>query len=135
VSALSLNELQQLAPDASHATLDPNLKLTYGMLQGSLRLRDRIAKMHSSPKAPLTAANVVITPGAIMANYLVLAAICGPNDHIVCQYPTYGQLYLLPRYNGVDVSLWAMNENDNWSSDVAELASMIKPNTKAIIVK
>ncbi|KAG9497301.1 hypothetical protein J7337_012096 [Fusarium musae] len=90
--------------------------------------------MHSSPKAPLTAANVVITPGAIMANYLVLAAICGPNDHIVCQYPTYGQLYLLPRYKGVDVSLWAMNEKDNWSSDVAELASMIKPNTKAIII-
>ncbi|KAF5599548.1 aspartate aminotransferase [Fusarium pseudoanthophilum] len=124
----------QLAPDASHATLDPNLKLTYGTLQGSLRLRERLAKMHSSPKAPLTADNVVITPGAIMANYLVLAAICGPDNHIVCQYPTYGQLYLLPRYNGVDVSLWAMDENDNWSSDVAELASMIKPNTKAIII-
>ncbi|KAF5604217.1 aspartate aminotransferase [Fusarium pseudocircinatum] len=124
----------QLAPDASHATLDPNLKLTYGTLQGSLRLRERISKIHSSLEATLTAANVVITPGAIMANYLVLAAICGPNDHIVCQYPTYGQLYLLPRYNGVDVSLWAMYENDNWSSDVAELATMIRPNTKAIII-
>ncbi|RKK93415.1 hypothetical protein BFJ68_g15561 [Fusarium oxysporum] len=134
VSALSLNELQQLAPDASHATLDPNLKLTYGTLLGSLRLRERIAKIHSSPETPLTAANVVITPGSVMANYLVLAAICGPSDHIVCQYPTYGQLYLLPRYNGVDVSLWALNEDKNWSSNVEELASMIKPNTKAIII-
>ncbi|KAM6537838.1 hypothetical protein FALCPG4_003741 [Fusarium falciforme] len=69
-----------------------------------------------------------------MANYLVLAAICGAGDHIICQYPTYGQLYLLPRYSGVDVSLWAMHENNDWSCNVEELAGMIKANTKAIII-
>lgn len=70
-----------------------------------------------------------------MANYLVLTTICSPGDHVICQYPTYGQLYMLPRYNGVELSLWKMKEEDNWIPNVDELASMIKPNTKAIIIK
>ncbi|KAM6508268.1 hypothetical protein FALCPG4_018145 [Fusarium falciforme] len=69
-----------------------------------------------------------------MANYLVLTTLCGPGDHIVCQYPTFGQLYLLPKYNGVDVSLWGLKETAEWSPDLEELAGMLKPNTKAIII-
>lgn len=70
-----------------------------------------------------------------MANYLVLASICGPGDHIICQFPTYGQLYLLPKHQGVDVDLWAMKPEDEWAPDVEELQKMIKPNTTAIIIK
>lgn len=70
-----------------------------------------------------------------MANYLVLASICGPGDHIICQFPTYGQLYLLPKHQGVDVDLWMMKPEDEWAPDVEELRKMIKPNTTAIIIK
>ncbi|EEU41203.1 uncharacterized protein NECHADRAFT_83376 [Fusarium vanettenii 77-13-4] len=131
-SALSLNELQQLAPNTT--LLDPGLALTYGTALGSVRLRERIAKLHSSPNVRLTAANVVITPGSSMANHLVLATLCGPSDHIICQYPTYGPLYLLPKHNGVDVSFWGLKEADGWSLDMGELAGMIQPNTKVIII-
>jgi aspartate/methionine/tyrosine aminotransferase len=99
-----------------------------------VRLRERIAELHSSPEVELTAANVVITPGSSMANHLVLATLCGPGDHIICQYPTYGPLYLLPKHSGVDVSLWGLKEAEGWSLDLEELANMIKPNTKVIII-
>lgn len=70
-----------------------------------------------------------------MANYLVLSSTCGPGDHIICQFPTYGQLYLLPKHQGVDVDLWAMKAEDEWAPDVEALRKMIKPNTRAIIIK
>lgn len=70
-----------------------------------------------------------------MANYLVLASICGPGDHVICQFPTYGQLYLLPKHHGVEVDLWAMKRENEWAPDVEALRRMIKPNTRAIIIK
>jgi aspartate/methionine/tyrosine aminotransferase len=83
----------------------------------------------------LTEDHVVITPGSIMANYLVLSSICGPGDHIICQFPTYGQLYLLPKHQGVDVDLWTMKAEDEWAPGVETLRSMVRPNTTAIIIK
>lgn len=136
-SALSLNALQDLGPEvveAGQVPVDADLALAYAPSKGTPRLRERVAELHSGT-ASLTGDDVVITPGSIMANYLVLSTICGPGDHIICQYPTYGQLYLLPKYSGVEVTLWEAKENDNWGLDIDGLATLIKPNTKAIVIK
>lgn len=134
VSALSLNDLRQLSTSAD-GPVDDNLQLTYGNTTGTVKLRQRIAELHSSPDSTLTAENVVITPGSIMANYLVLNTICGRRDHVICQYPTYAQLYILPRYIGAEVDLWKMREEDDWAPSIEELVALIRPNTKAIIIK
>ncbi|OAQ68770.2 aspartate aminotransferase [Pochonia chlamydosporia 170] len=131
---LSINELCQLSATPGTEAFDRHLKLDYGPFEGSTKLRSRIAEMHSTPETPLTADNVIITPGSILANYLVLQTLCKKGDHIICQYPSYGQLYLLPRHHGVDITLWAMEEAQNWLPDVNKLAGMIRPNTKAIIL-
>jgi aspartate/methionine/tyrosine aminotransferase len=115
--------------------VDATLNLTYGNVVGSVKLRQRIADLHSSPDLQLTADNVVITPGSIMANYLVLRTLCGPGDHVICQYPTYAQLYVLPRYLGADVELWKLREENGWAPNLEDLTAMIRPNTKVIIVK
>lgn len=130
-----MNDLKKLSSNPDLEVFDPELKLTYGPFEGSLRLRERIAEVHSSAETKLTADNVLVTPGSIMANFLILDAICGPGDHIICQYPTFGQLYKLPEFNGVDVGLWKMDDENGWMPSIDELAAMIKPNTKAIILK
>ncbi|KAJ3548853.1 hypothetical protein NM208_g797 [Fusarium decemcellulare] len=133
-SALSINDLQQLSTDTDLEVFDRDLELSYGSFEGSLKLRKGIAALHSSEESKLTADNVVITPGSIMANYLILDTICDQGDHVICQYPTYGQLYLVPKFSGVDVSLWKMHEENEWLPSIDELETMIKPNTKAIIL-
>lgn len=133
-TALSLKQLQQLS-DGQDGPVDDDLKLTYGPIMGSVKLRQRIAELHSSPSCELSSDNVVITPGSIMANYLVLSTLCGAGDHVICQYPTYAQLYILPRYLGAEVDLWKVREEDGWVPNVDNLAAMVRPNTKAIIVK
>ena len=132
---ISIDELRQLSETPNSEVVDRNLKLDYGPFEGSNKLRTRIAEMNSTPETPLTADNVIITPGSILANYLVLQTLCKKGDHIICQYPAYGQLYLLPRHHGVDISLWAMEEDKDWLPDVEKLEGLIKPNTKAIILK
>lgn len=119
----------------SPAPIDFDLDLGYGVSRGSVRLRETIAKIHSSEDVTLTAEDVIITPGSIQANVQVLLNIVVSGDHAIVQYPTYGQLYLLPQHAGVDVSLWRMKEEDGWSLDVGELRKLVKPNTKAIILK
>jgi aspartate/methionine/tyrosine aminotransferase len=135
ISAISLRELQQLAGDESQSIIDLDVPLTYGTAQGSPKLRQRIAELHSSPGVCLTEENVVITTGSILANYLALTSLCGPGDHVICQYPTYGQLYIVPRATGAEVEMWKMRAEDNWMPSIDELKAMIKPNTKVIILK
>ncbi|KAF4921494.1 Aspartate aminotransferase [Colletotrichum viniferum] len=133
-AAPSINELKKLSTDPNLEILNPDLKLSYGNHDGKDKLRDSIAALHSSEHKKLTRDNVIITPGSIMANYMLLETICGPGDHVVCQYPTYGQLYLIPKLNGVEVGLWKMDDSNAWLPRIEELEQMIKPNTKAIIL-
>jgi DNA-binding transcriptional MocR family regulator len=79
--------------------------------------------------------NILITPGAIQANFLLLYTLVGPGDHVICHYPTYQQLYSVPASMGAEVSLWKSKETDGWQLDLEELKSLIRPNTKLIIIK
>ncbi|KAK4445743.1 PLP-dependent transferase [Podospora aff. communis PSN243] len=135
IGAISLCELQSYAPDEE--IIDTDLTLDYGASQGTGKLRERIAAMYSSPETGVnfTADNVVVTTGSTLANYLVLSILAGPGDHVICQYPTYSQLFLVPQYQGTEVSLWKLKRvPDSWAASLDELKSMIRPNTKAIII-
>jgi DNA-binding transcriptional MocR family regulator len=135
IRPLTLNELQLLSPDPTQSPVDLDLSLTYGDSQGSLKLRESIARINSSTDIKLGADNVIITPGTIMANYLALTSIIGAGDHVICQYPTFAQLYEIPRIQGAEVSLWKAKRQDNWAPNIEELEAMIRPNTKAIIIR
>ena len=135
VRPLTLNELQNISADSSQSIVDLDLPLSYGALRGSKVLRERIAEIHSSETVKLSVENVLITPGSVMANYLTLTNLCGPGDHVICQYPTFAQLYEIPRYQGAEISLWRMKRENNWEPQLDELEAMIRPNTKVIIIK
>ncbi|KAK3359640.1 pyridoxal phosphate-dependent transferase [Lasiosphaeria hispida] len=133
IGTLTLAELQGLAP--YDEIIDKDLALGYGNAQGSLKLRERIAALHSSSAVKLTADNVVITPGSIMANYLSLVNIAGPGDHVICQYPTFSQLWCVPKFQGAEVDLWRLKRGSGgWEASLDELKRMIKKNTKVIII-
>lgn len=105
-------------------------------MKGSEALRSRISHLYSSESSDsLSAENIVTTPGASLANFLVLFALLGPGDHVIVQYPTYQQLYAVPASIGADVSLWKTTWDDDWKLDLDELKKLIQPNTKMIIIK
>lgn len=134
-ASVSIDDLVRMCNDpAAPGPLDTSIKLTYGPILGSQALRGRVAAHCSRDGEQLSADNVIITQGAIGANFLALYTLLGPSDHVVCVYPTYQQLYEVPRSLGAEVSLWKLQAEDGFVPNVDALKSLIKENTKMIII-
>ncbi|KAK0973791.1 hypothetical protein LTR91_007717 [Friedmanniomyces endolithicus] len=107
----------------------------YGEIRGSIPLRNNLSRLYSSKVGtPLLPDNILITPGAIAANFIVFYALLKPGDHVICHYPTYQQLYSVPASLGAEVDLWKSKPQNKWLPDFEELEAMIKDNTKLIIL-
>lgn len=144
-ASVSVNDLETLSED-KHAPgpVDLSTKLVYGPIRGSARLRQRVAALCSGAGAGagfdsddanpgvLCEDDVLITQGAIGANFLLLYTLVNSGDHVICVYPTYQQLYSVPESLGADVSLWRLKEENGFVPDVSELEVLVKPNTKVI---
>ncbi|KAJ5928267.1 hypothetical protein N7466_007223 [Penicillium verhagenii] len=136
-ASLSIDDLRELSDDKETNPLTQlqSTKLTYGAIRGSDKLRETLANLYSAKTTnQLPKDNVLITPGAIQANFLALYTLVGPGDHVICHYPTYQQLYSVPASLGAEVSLWKSKESDGWKLDIEELKGLIRPNTKLIII-
>ncbi|PYH98172.1 long-chain fatty acid transporter [Aspergillus ellipticus CBS 707.79] len=133
-ASISVNDLRELSEDKADP-LDLSTKLTYGAIRGSERLRGALAALYSiETPNHLPSDHVLVTAGAIQANFLLLYSLVGPGDHVICHYPTYQQLYSVPASLGAEVSLWKAKETDCWKLDIEELKQLIRPNTKLIIL-
>ncbi|EAW06453.1 putative aminotransferase [Aspergillus clavatus NRRL 1] len=134
-ASISIDDLKALSGDQSWNPIDFSTKLTYGSIRGSEKLRQTLADLYSvKTPSTLPADNVLITAGAIQANFLLLYTLVGPGDHVICHYPTYQQLYSVPESVGAEVSLWKAKQTDGWKLDIDELKALIRPNTKMIIL-
>lgn len=137
-ASISIDDLQALCEDRSVPGPLSNMstrKLTYGAIRGSEVLRERLASLYSARvTSPLPSDNILITPGAIAANFLVLYTLIGPGDHVICQHPTYQQLYDVPKSLGAEVSLWKLRKNNNYIPNLGHLEDLVKENTKMIII-
>ena len=137
-ASVSIDDLVALSEDKTipnPLTSITSRKLTYGPIRGSPALRERLASLYSARVAtPLSPENVLITNGAIAANFLTLYALVGPGDHVVCVHPTYQQLYDVPVTLGVEVSLWKLRRNKKYIPSLEDLKGLIKENTKMIII-
>ncbi|KAK9860045.1 Kynurenine aminotransferase, glutamine transaminase K [Penicillium brevicompactum] len=135
-ASISLNDLLALSPKDN--LIDFSQKQVYGAIRGTEALRTNIANLYSpsseSQDGPVSAEGVLVTNGAIQANFLALFTNVGPGDHVICQYPTYQQLYSVPESFGAEVSLWRSEEGHGWGMDLQKLKDLVKSNTKMIIL-
>ena len=104
------------------------IKLAYGAIAGSDRLRGLVASLYDSQSA----ANVVITHGAIGGNALVYQTLIEPGDEVVAMVPIYQQHYSIPESLGATVKPLRLREENGFLPDLDELASLVGPRTKII---
>lgn len=119
ISPLSINDLQY-EDDIF------NLKLGYGDITGSERLKTAIQSLYETHK------DISVTHGAIGANQLVFLALLERGDEIVSIVPTYQQHYSIPEALGCNVKLYFLKEENNWLPDLEELANLITSKTKLL---
>lgn len=135
--ALTINDLISLSTDADatkRALSFGEVQLSLGHATGSQELRSAIAALYRGEGHDITHENVITATGTTGANLIVLYSLLRADDHVICAYPVYNQLLNIPQAQGCEVSLWQLNQDNNWSLDLKELESLIRPNTKLLIV-
>lgn len=132
ISALNLEEiiaLGPLTPEDFFRTIGQK-KMDYGWIEGSPDFKEVVSQLyqHQSPD------NILQTNGATGANFMVLYALLEAGNHVISLYPTYQQLYDIPKSLGCEVDLWMAREDKGWLPDLEELRSLIRPDTKMICI-
>ncbi len=131
VESLTVGELLKIAgkEDAWLGEILP-MKLTYGAIDGTERLRSNIASLYEHQRLP----NVLVTHGAISANALVYETLIEPGDHVISVRPTYQQHYSIPESYGAKVDVLRLREENAFLPDLDELKRMITPSTRVVAI-
>lgn len=126
--ALTMAQLLRTA-DPQTMALWENLKLGYTETPGHTALREAVAESYDG----LTVDDIlVVVPEEGI--FLLMNALLRPGDHVVCTFPGYQSLYEIARHIGCTVDTWQPDEDRGWHFDVGELESMLRPDTRLIVV-
>jgi aspartate/methionine/tyrosine aminotransferase len=111
--------------------------LVYTQTNGTIELRTSIAAMYGQA----TPAHVQVTNGGSEANFITLAALIQPGDHVVMMMPNYMQVPEVSRALGATVTPWPLAETAptdgspaRWRPDLVALASLVTGKTRAILI-
>jgi aspartate/methionine/tyrosine aminotransferase len=105
-------------------------RLTYGWIEGSPELREGIAGLYRD----VDPCDVLVTGGAIEANFNSFYSLVEPGDTVVSVYPAYQQLYSVPKSFGAEVRLLRLQPENLWLPDMEELKSLVGRDTKMIVI-
>ena len=129
VESITIKELLTLTGknDTDLSDLLP-MKMTYGAIEGSERLRDAICKLYTSQKPE----NIMVTHGTIGANALIYETLVSAQDRVISVKPTYQQHYSIPESYGADVQILNLREENRFLPDLEELRGLATAGTKLI---
>ena len=127
VKPLTLKQLLDLTGN----TFDHiDVMLGYGWSNGLPKLRELIAEEYEE----LDANHIVVTNGAIEANFIVSYTLLEPNSEVVSIMPTYAQLFQVGENLGARVKKWRLEMDRGYKPNIDQLADMISENTDLIII-
>lgn len=122
---LGLEELLRVAGGNA-----PSVRLGYQPSAGRAELRAAVAALY--PRAG--ADDVLVTTGAIEANFLALSTLSAPGDRVIALFPTYQQLYEIPRAQGALVEFWRLRPESGWRPDLDELRQLLREPARLVVV-
>jgi len=130
---LSARDLIDFEPEGERAATTERLltlPLGYSEARGTEGLRTDLASTYAHADAE----QILVTTGAIEANFLLFNVLLDPGDHVIAPYPAYQQLYSVPRAIGCDVSLWRVGPETGYRYDVDALERLVTARTRVIVV-
>jgi aspartate/methionine/tyrosine aminotransferase len=128
VHPMLLKELLEQAPGSMDHFM--NTDLNYPYVNGIPELRENIAALYDGA----TADNVLVTVGAIEANYIATRTLLSAGDEIVIMLPNYMQIWGIAKNHGLRIKTFHLREDNSWTPDLEELNEAVTPATKLIAV-
>ena len=104
--------------------------LNYPHVNGTPELRANIAALYDGA----TAGNVLVTVGAIEANYITIRTLLSAGDEIVVMLPNYMQIWGLAKNHDYRLKTFHLLGDQGWAPDIAELEATVSADTKLIAV-
>jgi aspartate/methionine/tyrosine aminotransferase len=130
---MTMREVVELLPETERVgALDSllDLRLGYSEARGSQQLRESLAATYANT----TPDEILVTTGAIEANFLLFNVLLSAGDHVVAVAPAYQQLNSVPRAIGCDVDLWRVRQNGGFHFDLKELHRLVRSDTRLIVI-
>ena len=128
VHPLLLEELLNDSPGYLETLL--KTEIDYAHANGNPELRENIAALYRG----CTSSNVLVTVGAIEANYNAIHTLLQPGDEIAVMLPNYMQIWGVAKNYGLKTNSFHLCEDNGWQVDLDELRQAVTPNTKLIAV-
>lgn len=107
-----------------------DLRLGYSEACGSAELRGLIAATYEQTSPD----NILVTTGAIEANFLLFNELLAAGDQVVAVSPAYQQLHSVARAIGCDVAPWKARDNGGFHFELDDLRALVTPRTRMIVV-
>ncbi|NNE98148.1 MAG: aminotransferase class I/II-fold pyridoxal phosphate-dependent enzyme [Pyrinomonadaceae bacterium] len=104
--------------------------INYPHVNGIPELRENISRLYEGANPE----NVLVTVGAIEANYLTVRTLLSAGDEIVIMSPNYMQIWGIAKNHGLNIKTFNLREENGWTPDLEELESIVTPETKMIAV-
>jgi aspartate/methionine/tyrosine aminotransferase len=128
VHPVVLREL--LADDPEKIDQLLSTELNYAYANGNPDLRQHIASLYDGAAPD----NVLVTVGAIEANYNTICALLGPQKEIIVMLPNYMQIWGVAKNHDLKLNTFSLREENDWAPDLDELESVLTPQTKLIAI-
>lgn len=104
--------------------------LKYAWAKGDPALRERIAAFVPNTRPD----EVLVTTGAIEADYLLFRTLVRPGDTVIVQFPLYQALYSVAEAQGARVVRWELREADGFRPDLDRLRGLLDASTRLVVV-
>ncbi|KAJ3091615.1 hypothetical protein HK102_014101, partial [Quaeritorhiza haematococci] len=101
---------------------------------GYEQARDAIARQFSSPEAPLTSKDVIITSGCSGALDLCIGVLANEGQNVLLPRPGFPLYQTLSESKGIEVRFYDLLPEESWAIDLAHVASLIDEKTAAIVI-
>jgi aspartate/methionine/tyrosine aminotransferase len=126
----TLAELLALGDKDRHLADLLDLRISYNPTLGSDRLRALLAAQYANTGLD----EILVTTGAIEANFLLANVLIQPGDTVVIQSPAYQALYSVAEARGAKVQHWTMHLDEGYRPNLERLAALLDDNTRAVIL-
>jgi aspartate/methionine/tyrosine aminotransferase len=128
VHPMLLREL--LADDSDYIDHLLTTDLNYPHVNGIPELRENIAALYDGASPD----NVLVTVGAIEANYITTRTLLSAGEEIVIMLPNYMQIWGIAKNHGFNIKTFSLRESNSWAPDLDELNKRVTSKTRLIAV-
>jgi len=128
VHPMLLRELLDLEDGSLQKLLE--VELNYSHANGNPELRENIAAMYNGAAKE----NVLVTVGAIEANFNALTTILSAGEEMVLMLPNYMQVWGVAKNHGIKMKTFSLVQDKNWAPDLDTLENIVSEDTKLIAI-